>query len=60
MVHIVISPMFGKVRYCAREISVVASRLWTQISLKMLSFLTRLSVIEDQYTVEKPRAMRIE
>ena len=35
-------------------------RLWAQISLKMLSFLTRLSVFEDQYTVEKPRVMRIE
>ena len=34
--------------------------LWTQISLKMLSFLTRLSVFEDQYAVEKPRVMRIE
>jgi hypothetical protein len=60
MMHTVMSAMFGKVRYFAREIRVVASRLQTKISLKMLSFLARLSVFEDQYTVEKPRVMRIE
>ena len=49
--HIVISLMLCKVHYFVRENRVVASRLWTQISLKMLLFLTHLSVFADGFAI---------